>query len=87
MSGKCFAAMACMLPVTRDEDVAFLGGLDHRHHAEAVHRGLEAADRVDLADDHLRAHAGGAGGDAAAAPAVAGHDDGLCRRAACRSRE
>src|SRR5205823_1171513 len=31
-------------------------------------------DRVDLGDDHIRAHAPGAHGHAAPAPAVAGHD-------------
>ena len=40
-----------------DEDVAERRGLRHRHHAEPVHRRLQRADRVDLGDDHLRAHA------------------------------
>ena len=38
-----------------DEDVADLGGLGHRHDPEAVHRGFEGADRVDLGDDDVRA--------------------------------
>ena len=41
----------------RDEDVAHLGRLRHRHHLEAVHHGLERFHRVDLGDDHVRARA------------------------------
>ena len=37
--------------------------------------GLERPQRVDLGDDHVRAHAPGAHGDAAPAPAVAGDDE------------
>ena len=39
------------------EDVADLGRLRHRQHLEAVHDGLERLQRVDLGDDHVRAHA------------------------------
>ena len=60
-----------------DEQVADLGGLVHRHDLEAVHRGLEGADRLDLGDDHVGAQALGPHGDALAAPAVAGDDDPL----------
>ena len=38
-----------------DEDVAVAGGVGHRHHVVAVHRGLERAQRVDLGHDHVRA--------------------------------
>ena len=37
-----------------DEQVADLGGLGDRHDLEAVHRGLDGADRVDLGDDDVR---------------------------------
>ena len=59
-----------------DPDVADLGGLDGRHHAVAVHDGLERLERVDLEHDDVGAHARRAHRDAAAAPAVAGDDDG-----------
>ena len=59
------------------EDVADLGGLLHRHHLEAVHRRLERAHRIDLGDDHVRAHAACARRDAAPDPAVAGDDEAL----------
>jgi hypothetical protein len=74
-------ARKCSRRITRDvaghgaEDVAEGGGAGDRHDLPAVHRGLERAQRVDLGDDHARAHAGGAGGQAAAAPAVAAHDE------------
>ena len=58
-----------------DEQVAERGGLGDRLDLEAVHRGLEGADRVDLGDDDVRAHAAGPQRDALAAPAVAADDD------------
>ena len=61
----------------RAEDVADLRGLRHRQHLEAVHHGLERAQRIDLGDDHVRAHAARAGRDAATDPAVAGDDEAL----------
>src|SRR3569623_66454 len=36
------------------EDVGLVGGVLHRHHAVAFHRGLQRADRIDLGDPHLR---------------------------------
>ena len=57
-----------------DEDVADPGGLSDRHHAEAVHHGLDRLDRIDLGDDDVRAHAAGTHRDAFAAPAVADDD-------------
>ena len=59
------------------EDVADLGGLLHRQHLEAVHARLERPHRVDLGDDHVRAHAAGPHRDAAPDPAVAGDDEPL----------
>ena len=59
----------------RDEHVADLGRLGHRHDLEAVHRRLERLDRIDFGDDDDGAHAAGPHGEAPAAPAVAGHDD------------
>ena len=47
------------------------------HDAISVHRGLERADRVDLADHDVGAHAVCPGRDAAADPAIAAHHDGL----------
>ena len=44
----------------------------HRQHLEAVHHCLERLHRIDLGNDHVRAHALGASGETAAAPAVAG---------------
>ncbi len=44
-------------------------------HLEAVHHGLERRHRVDLGDDHVRAHAAGPRRDAASDPAVAGDDE------------
>jgi hypothetical protein len=36
-----------------DEDVGLVGGVVHRDHAVAFHRGLQRADRVDLGHPHL----------------------------------
>ena len=55
-----------------DEEPGDPGGFGDRHDAEAVHDGLEGAQRVDLQDDDVRAVALHAHGKAAAAPAVAG---------------
>ena len=59
----------------RHEDVPDLGRARHRQHLEPVHRGLECTERIDLGDDHVRAHALRPHGDAAATPAVAGDDE------------
>ena len=59
----------------RAEDVAERGGPVHRHDLEAVHRRLERAHRLDLRDDHVRAHAPRTLRDAAPDPAVAGDDE------------
>ena len=59
----------------RHEDVPDLGRALHRQHLEPVHRGLERPERIDLGDDHVRAHALRPHGDAAATPAVAGDDE------------
>ena len=64
-----------MLPVTVMKRSPSGGGLGDRLDLEAVHRGLEGADRVDLGDDHVRAHAAGPQRDALAAPAVAADHD------------
>ena len=60
-----------------DKDVAFGGGFFHRHDLETVHDGFDGFDGIDFGDDHVTAEAAGAGGDAFAAVAVAGDDDGL----------
>ena len=57
-----------------DENFADPGGVGHGHHAETVHDGFERARGIDFGDDHVRAVALGAHGDAASAPAVAGDD-------------
>ena len=59
----------------RAEQVPFLGGFDHRHHAVAVHCRLQGADRVDLRDDHVGAHPLGTHGEALATPAVPRYND------------
>ncbi len=63
-----------------DEDVAALGGVQRRHHLEALHPRLQRAQRIDLADDHRRAEAVRAQRDPATGPAVAEHDHGLPRQ-------
>ena len=45
------------------------------HDLVAVHQRLEGADRIDLDDGHVGAHAAHPRGDALADPAVAGDDD------------
>ena len=62
-------------PRNRDEDVSARSGLERRHHLVAGHSRLERPERLDLADDHHRAGAAGAFGDALASPAVADHHD------------
>jgi hypothetical protein len=61
----------------RAEDVAHLGSPRHRQHLEAVHRRLERRHRIDLRDDHVRAHAARPARHAAPDPAVAGDDEPL----------
>ena len=58
-----------------DEQARHLGGLGHRHDAEAVHDRLEGAQRVDLEHDDVGAVALETHGQTAPAPAVAGHAD------------
>src|SRR5271156_3903460 len=58
-----------------DEDIAFFGGVDHGHDAEAVHDSFNSLHRIDFGDDDVGAEALGAHGGAAPAPAVAGDDD------------
>ncbi len=62
-----------------DEDVADFGGFAHGHHAEAVHHGFDGFRGIDFGDDHVRAVAFGAHGDAASAPAVASDDNAEAR--------
>src|SRR5690242_7323458 len=64
------------VPRDRDEEVSYRYGVLHGHDAITVHHRLQALDRIDLRDDDVGAHAPGTHRDPAAAPAVAGHDDG-----------
>ena len=57
-----------------DVDVAFFHCFGHRHHAEAVHRGFDALDRVDFRNDHVRTKTLGAHSHATAAPTVPGNN-------------
>src|SRR5205814_4819065 len=57
------------------EDVTGLDRLAHRLHREAVHRRLERAQRIDLGDDHVRAHPTCAEGDPLAYPTVTADDE------------
>ncbi len=63
----------------RDEEVGARGRIDDGDDLEAVHGGLEGAQRVDLADERDRAHAAEPRRDPAADPAVAGDRCGLPR--------
>src|SRR5579871_885153 len=56
------------------ENVADLRRLDERHHAIAIHRGLDGAHRVPLGDDDICAQAVRPRGDAPATPAIARDD-------------
>ena len=56
-----------------------VGGLLHRHHAVAFHRGLQRADRVDLGDPHLGRERAERLGRALAHVAVAAHHRDLAR--------
>ena len=56
-----------------DEDIAQRSGIRQRHDTKALHNGLQRADGIDLHHDDLGAHAPGARGNAAAAPAVTAH--------------
>ena len=64
-----------MSPVAVQKMSPFGRRLGHRHHVEAVHGGLERAQRIHLGDDHASAHAARAAGEPAAAPAVAADDE------------
>ncbi len=70
-----------------DEHISDGGGLDHRQDAEAVHGRVQRLGRIDLGDDHVRAHALGARGHTAAAVPVAGNHDGLARKQRVGSTE
>ncbi len=61
----------------RDEKIADLGRFFHRHHFEAVHGRFQRAHRIDFGDDHLGTHAPCPGGNAFAAPTIAGDNDAL----------
>src|SRR5436190_1457385 len=60
-----------------DKEIADLRGVLHRKHPHAVHNGLDRLDRVDLANNHIRAHTAGTHRDTFAAPAVTDHNDRL----------
>ncbi len=60
-----------------DEDVRLVRGVVHGHHAEALHRGLQRADGVDLGDPDLGAEALEALRGALADVTVAGDHGGL----------
>ena len=75
MTSMCSLADDALVAGRGHEDVADLGRLRHRQHLEPVHDGLERLQRVDLGDDHVRAHALRAGRKPAAAPAVARDDE------------
>src|SRR5207244_9503342 len=64
-----------------------LRGLGDRRDLVAIHRGLEPAERVDLADGHDRAHSAQALGHAAPYPAVAADHRGLAREEQVRGAE
>ena len=57
------------------EEVADPGRIHAGHDPEAVHGGLQRLERIDLGDDDVGAHALGAHGETAAAPAVAHHHE------------
>ena len=60
-----------------NEEVSDPGRLFHRHHGEAIERGPQCFDRLDLRHDDVRTHPAGAGGASAAAVAVPRYDEGL----------
>ena len=62
------------------EHVALFRGPLHRQHTESVHGRLQRLHRVDLGHHHIGSMALGAAGQAAAAPAIPGHDEGLARQ-------
>ena len=62
-----------------DEDLAPARGVGRGHDLVAVHERLDGADGIDLDDRDPGAHAIEADGDAAADPAVAGHDAAATR--------
>ena len=64
------------------EEVADLRRLRRGHHPEAVHGGFQRLERIDLGDDHVGAHALGAHGETAAAPAVPQHHEDASREQA-----
>src|SRR5918993_5305238 len=78
--GKVLAVDDVPVAGCRNDEVGDRRGLDHRHHAVAVHRGLQRLDWVDLRDDDVGAMTGGALGDAARAVAVASDRKRLARQ-------
>src|SRR4029077_3888783 len=70
---KVLAANHVLVSGDGNEDVTLFGGVDHRHHAETVHHGLNALDRINFSNDDVRAVTLGAHGGATTAPTVAGN--------------
>ena len=71
-----FAANDLQIAGDRDEEIADLCGLLHRHDAEPVHDRFDRLDRIDFGDDDIGAHPFGAHCDAAPTPAVACDHEG-----------
>src|SRR5260221_7461297 len=59
----------------RDENIANLGGIGHRHNLKAIHHGFECLQWIDFGDDNLRAHATGTAGNSTSAPTIAAHNE------------
>ncbi len=73
--GEVLAANDFEIAGDRDEEISDRGGLFHRHDAEAVHDRFDGLQWIDLGHDDVGAHALGAHGDAASAPAVPSDDE------------
>ncbi len=76
---KCSRRSTAAAAGHRHEEIAAFGGVEHGHHLEALHPGLERVHRVDLAHDHVGARAAGALGDPLARRAVAQQDERVAR--------
>src|ERR1700722_14426214 len=57
-----------------DDDIGLFHRIDHLLHFEAVHSGLQGADRIDLGHDHTASGAFQGGGRAFAYVAIAAYD-------------
>ena len=57
IAARCWRSITFRSPVTVMKMSAYRRRLDHRHHLEAVHQRFERADRIDLGDDDVSAHA------------------------------